>query len=1464
MAVEARAGTRRTSSTAKEAWAALEKLPKSPKVLESSAFKLLQMAEGSPNATEIEKTAQQLRDVLTSFLVERSDIDDVIKFLEKLIRFVLLDVIKAQHTKDSDHGDAWHTALRYSITSVSNALTDIQRSNTSHAYKLVQTHLVHLWAEVARREGMQTQSTIRQDTVIVATDALLQITTLDKRHRSDVLKHINIEELGQIFCNTGEYNVALDAMEIVLLTKPKNNSTAKRRHWEGFLAPWKAAMDDEVKTAGLDEKTKALMRQGLETTLEQLTEMKNEGRFDGIASDAIGYWSRGNPHRPQFISCSRLSSQAEASWLYAKPTSVDITQVFDESGKPQQQEDFQIWINSGSISIALVDPAFFMDEHDDEIAYITQRIDLGSLHAIKLEPDSADVSIQFTKGLKFQSVQGKEYDVGTELKIRPKDESEAEKLKETFQLRAQHFPFAIIDDRTNAPRLLSGVHGIPRVLADHLSEVPPALAKRHDVMAKSSKICRLPDRLQISELTPTASQSEVIRKRVDELQKGAVGSEGRQRSSDQAISDDWEEGGGLEPATKQQPAKKPAVEPKGKTARRSGNPVASLRTATATRGKLDLSDTPTNSHSILPSRPNTSIGLHPQKDDMEDPDEDSPAHPRDERQPSSVLSELSEEEEQSPSLRSRRRSQDEEAGDERSDNPSRPMRSLSLMVPPPPRKAERSRYTTKKKDTAAKGRENVHHDAAEETHMLQDIQAGRTKETENKELSTIDEVDYDTLPGEDAAESANIQKQQRTQIEKRQKKKASTKPAKKKEDAEDVKTKRGSKRKPEMEEEVSKKRKLSPATEDERGKGSPVPSRPSRKAANAGKERIRAMLHSSPIDESQQDGNYQVEKEAEPEREAITARSFLAAVNSSTPQMLQDPKARAPNRTLHPWNRPSQQSGAGTGPSMACEPEPRDGTMDRHSAVEEEIAIRKAGGGNKDLPMAESPFGRSGETQGHIINDAGLDREAFEHIALGTSGQGFDDAADGFDAGPIDATHLLNSMGNDKVLAEDLVDQEQVLKSADEFQHEEALLRQFINLDSPGREDEADLPGDTATDGSSDAEDLQMKKKKYLSAPADQFDAAKISKDTAPEHPRGQTAKGRQPSNRLRLGEALAKSEVARGKLPEKGEESEEEIIDAPVAEEPEEVGDATLTREKGKTIDRANNGPHNLHREQGQEDAGRAARIIDFSAIDSCAGSSTLVEPKSASVPVPKLHVARRAVSRPAISLKTKVAEARRVPEEDDPPGSHEQNQAAEDGLKHRTRTILDDSAPRSTVRSSQVDQPKEGSSLAKDLPRRESVWGKRTTTFQHAPEDKHANDPALGAALLAARKCRQTAHNLRENRERAAEVEEREGAETSARIESLAMELARVICKAELRQSSGMQLQARHDLRALMQDMYAELSVLEEQDAEVVETITMLRDYVASSRARLLRSTAQVREQVAQGVAEVREAIKSLRLRQ
>ncbi|KAE8266202.1 hypothetical protein A4X09_0g6144 [Tilletia walkeri] len=1005
-------------------------------------------------------------------------------------------------------------------------------------------------------------------------------------------------------------------------------------------------------------------------------------------------------------------------------------------------------------------------------------------------------------------------------------------------------------------------------------------------------------------MTRSASQAEVIRERVDELQRATAGSEAGQGSPENASSTITDADDGLFRSKNMQSPIGTRVEPAAETSRRDGNSFG----PSAVRGKLDLSDSPTNAALGIRSGSKKIMDLSRRKADVLPRGNAALPPERHHIQVSSDLSDLSEEEEQSPSLRSRGNLRDDQGGQKRTFSNSEPVRTFSLLDPHPARRSERSRYTTKSKETFSKHVNDRAGSEAEGVEAVRDDKAGSlevvslstaqvpaqftvllmhvtsdliipSKKTKavrrDKKPSATDDVDYDVLPGDDAVEPPDKKKVQSKPKQKLQNKESDAKSKKPKvvDGEDDARQKRASKRKSEVEQDVSKKRKLSPSAEDNNENESPGPSRPSRKAGGAAMKKTRAMLRSSSSDQSQECTPARSQKKSEHDRELgdlEAPKDYLVAAASSTPQKGQNPEARKSKRPVDPWNRPSQHSEpglvslrrsdqhaarrSGSG-SPTHEDLAGEKTIDIRSTLDDDIPISKAAGGNTDLPMAESPFGRTEETQGRLINNAGLDLEAFEHIALGPSERKFDNAACGEAMGLLEPAEPLDPMDDGMPPADQQVEFGQTSADAIESQREEDFLREFIDFD--GLDDNIqnnDHAGDTAIDAGSELEELQTEQKeKICSGPSEKRPVAATKKLLkCPTRP----ATGmRNNLPELRFEDLMAAAEGTRAESPDRMETQKEIGNAAGAGASPGEAQSGT-TRNEIDPVDNEGSARGNLLEGHGPKDDSHAARRLDFSAIDLCAGSSTLVEPKSASAPVPKLHVARRSV--PLLS-KAKLSEIRGR-QTQNPHSSQERSWAADIETENSLRRS---DTPCSGDKRTQNILPDRISSFATHLPARESHRKKQAAKVRSGAGADHTNDPALMVALLAARKYRQEAHLLRQDRQQAAEAEEQVVSETSSRIESLAIELAKAICKAELRPADGRQLQARHDLRALMQELYAELGALEDQDIEAVGTIETLRDCFTSTRERLQRNTGQIREQTGRSAMEVRDVIKKLRTR-
>ncbi|KAK0550113.1 hypothetical protein OC845_002804 [Tilletia horrida] len=524
MAKDARQTDKEHSRALEKLRNVLNKLPSAASLVQSSANDLLNLTERSCSIAEVEETSKQLRQHVSKHLQQQGGhIEAVLKLAAAFTEHLLSQhntasredlQIEAQSTK-------WLLALRYSITGVSNTITSFQLSNAQKgehrsafmlsssisprnlhnhngpAYKIIQSHLVPQWAAAARLGLKMHEEHARRDVVTVAISALLEVATLDKAHRQDILRSISIKELGQIYSCATDYHLAADCMEIGLLTKPKNTGNARRAHWQAFFTCWEAEIDQRGQASSMPAEDGVIFEEGYRSALQQLSELRDESRFDAIASDAIDAHSLGHQRRPRRIICSNISAEGAADWLLARPCSME---AYNSLAKSQATDvkvpaDFVLWINSDSVAMDLVDPAF-VEGVEAEMVLIPTRIEFENVTTITFSEHL--ITFDLKKSVSVASEGGKKYDLGSNLHLTAKDRSEAQRLQTAIKYRTKDSDVQIHTFTTEpepAGRFQDGVtnhfradDNIPEVIASKLTDLPPPMLKRSGPTARSALV----------------------------------------------------------------------------------------------------------------------------------------------------------------------------------------------------------------------------------------------------------------------------------------------------------------------------------------------------------------------------------------------------------------------------------------------------------------------------------------------------------------------------------------------------------------------------------------------------------------------------------------------------------------------------------------------------------------------------------------------------------------------------------------------------------------------------------------------------------------------------------------------------------------------------------------------------------------------------------------------------------------
>ncbi|KAK0559727.1 hypothetical protein OC844_004206 [Tilletia horrida] len=1477
MAGDSRPGSDRERATAAQrARAAVDALPAAAARLREAADVLLRLAESrSASAAEITNATVQTCDrVTTHILEEKKDVAPAIRLVQALMELLLADVLDAKTRSGAaeEAWCAWEATLRRSITCVSHTLTDLPKSTSKQVYALVHAHLVGCWAQLAQA-SIRPQEGLGHLESDVAVDALLQIATLDKPQRADILKHISVEDLGRIFCITPDYNVAADAMEIALLTKPKGVSSVKRRHWEAFMEPWRAETHGHV--AGISSsktQVQEQMREGYESVLKSLVELKNEGKFDSIVADAISYWSLGDPKRPQNILCRSIQNEQKSSWLFAKPLNFETASQPTRSTKAKVQEEFMIWINSHSLSIDFIDPAF-VEDLDSQANITRQQLQFEKLKMVTVDVDQATINIEAEDAIMLESSEDNDYVLGTKLLLRAKDDTEAKKFLDAVRSRCAPFTFAVkeIAEQRGDKQMLGttdkqlSVPSLFKSIAAQLSRCPPALANRGGAMAKSAIVCRLPDHPRLPELSPNASQAEVRRGRVDELQRATGqelddddlpilgGDDAMEAVVDQVAHDDDHQGGGDIEASSPPGHEHNSVQTRSK------------RASNSIRRKLNMSDSPSAAHSALPSEADKTK-VQSRSSVLAALCRTSTPAQRRTAAPSSDLSELSEDDPESPSIRFQHRRR-ERKGDA---SPTAPMRKLSLMVPQKTKRPNDVQYKARKGHSS----EQIHQSdedgdlSGSEAAQAEKYPTSKPKElakekqparADKKSQAPIehDDIDYDAIPGAEADEPVEPKAAGKSRKKKDAgKTKQQAKAVEKNDDSHEQKKEiAATKRKATEVEKPAKKPKKSHGGHGQKKvvtKGQ-ANTRPVRKARAAATKKNKALLDSSDA-EHESDGSDTTTKRLKKKpirEESDDEQPFLAAAISSTPQGSESAQKVVPTRPVHPWNHPSQQSQqdgkdkaakstkllnderkASKHAASAFEGKAQDKDLQAQPAPSEPSENQLA-----DMPRAGSP----------LAFEAILEAERLAIAAAGATAEGADDMVGDADAlhseaavMTFESTILLRPHDNDALDAQMDVDvpappaiAEQPPDGIEPQPQEKSMWKSFTTLHSPVAMGSADdHPGDVAVDKGSHplagaAKELRGSQDKAIER--EQLLQLEQGAETVPiaKKPSGPSAK-RPDTAKSNAKAAQTKEQDERPEA--NAQPTESSMDDQPVA--PSKAKAVPSARiEKPPARDAEIETP-SVEKEQGMPSKAipKAIRELDFSTIDVCAESPTLVEPKSASAPVPKLHVNRRALS-DGMTRNAKLAKEIRL-------GRDEEDDSANKG-----QTIA------SSEQSARRDDEPEKAPKAPRQPR--MLETKRPIGFAKtlkAAATQVDDDPALAAALLLARKSRKSAAELRHGREEAQRgVEEKEHVRRGT-IEDLAAEFGKVICQAEMNEIRGVKLEARHDLRKLMQDMFTELSAVEELNVEAARTIARLRDCREASRQKLLRTSAGVRKHVAE----------------
>jgi len=874
---------------------------------------------------------------------------------------------------------------------------------------------------------------------------------------------------------------------------------------------------------------------------------------------------------------------------------------------------------------------------------------------------------------------------------------------------------------------------------------------------------------------------------------------------------------------------------------------------------------------------------------------------------SSDLSELSEDGDEAPTARSGKR-QGKEPFDKDAEekSKSKSMRMLSLMMPQVPKRPGEARYAHKSvkggqsSKTQAAGDKKVKTASAnlrsKEKVLIRPQATDKQDQDEENDIDydaipgadpqppperhadpqlpaehhqdTDDDIDYDVIPGADIQEKVPDVKGP----SKRKKKSAlDAGGCKSTSEKTGSKKAKGRKRKADDEAQPKKKRKLSPVLENTTDVPTgPATERPRRKAQAEATRKSREMLQSSQVDQ----------EEAPPKRQTIDLdeaehtlsifdagepdKSFLAATRSSTPlRQGTNPikKLKKPSkRPVDPWNRPSQQSQA---------EQSKDGKTDSHPVENRGKSRLKRGTGKSQhaeelsmLPLADSPFR---QTEAPPI----FGPSASEGLDLGFDV--FETCQDHHDTALIppagredDDTSLLASLS--------------LLPSADEPSHRLVTVRSppgDFDFDLDEKEVSAEVRAETRSKKEVSAE-VRSEKSMWnsftiLDSPDGVVEPVAVERGGDAQ---AGTGRGHDKDRAGLTRTADAMTEVATDSIhrrPNSPAHEELPTIRAPPKLDARNVEPKVAATKGPWTVLDADGSALGLPRDEmlpsspqqtttkrsdwkisRDEAQGRALPTsrptllpeIDFSAIDSAAGSSTLVEARSASAPVKKLHVPQRALS--------KILEVKKTVQQSDAEGQRKKDAPMQDAGK-------ENDSPHVPAKRRLLPRPPRIGTIAQQ--RRDTKMSRASAkgTVAHEGPIK-ARDPTLDAALQAARKSRKSASALRHDREHAVEEAQQEDGDRSRTIEQLAMELVQAIREAEEQKVKGVRVQARHDLRKLVTDMYAELSTVEDEDIEIVKAMEKLRDDTSSTRSTLLRKTREVREEVARAEAGLQSVIQKL----
>ncbi|KAK0566158.1 hypothetical protein OC861_003379 [Tilletia horrida] len=1400
MAKDARQTDKEHSRALEKLRNVLNKLPSAASLVQSSANDL------------VEETSKQLRQHVSKHLQQQGGhIEAVLKLAAAFTEHLLSQhntasredlQIEAQSTK-------WLLALRYSITGVSNTITSFQLSNAQKgehrsafmlsssisprnlhnhngpAYKIIQSHLVPQWAAAARLGLKMHEEHARRDVVTVAISALLEVATLDKAHRQDILRSISIKELGQIYSCATDYHLAADCMEIGLLTKPKNTGNARRAHWQAFFTCWEAEIDQRGQASSMPAEDGVIFEEGYRSALQQLSELRDESRFDAIASDAIDAHSLGHQRRPRRIICSNISAEGAADWLLARPCSME---AYNSLAKSQATDvkvpaDFVLWINSDSVAMDLVDPAF-VEGVEAEMVLIPTRIEFENVTTITFSEHL--ITFDLKKSVSVASEGGKKYDLGSNLHLTAKDRSEAQRLQTAIKYRTKDSDVQIHTFTTEpepAGRFQDGVtnhfradDNIPEVIASKLTDLPPPMLKRSGPTARSAVICQLPDHPKLPECSPEASQLEVRRERAEEMRLAAASEADPYLLARAENNEPPNEHLGAESNPKSGPAE---VE----TTRRRANPPQRTETAVTNphpKGKtktLTLSDSPVDRQLVSSDGAGQFLRVSDGRSR------------RSVRRPnyvevSSDLSELSDEDEQAEAPKA-----PAPGSPPKESNSRGPMRALSLTVPKAPHRIDKTKYSAKLKanvkvhdsgsgsETSVEGkslqiekpkRSTARHDSERSDHTQS------TEEKRSESPVSSNNIDWDAIPGEESASATICTGKKRDSDKSRGKGGSKGKRVagvnKKLQHAGDSSEEEGDqdsgltktrKRKATAEKESLKRQKLAqpPIPQNARGKltAHDPHSKESAKSRD-GAEKSNAMGMAT--------AGAQVRKPGQ-------KSAFLLDAMSSTPDTRQKSRKKVPKRPVHPWNRPSQNSGA--------EAVIQDKVGKLNDSNQQASRSRAEKGAEQQslpltdtikLPMAESPFGDSQRKTAEVGRTENLEfLNSDDNGDLSAGSFHFNESFEvnnehlGFvDPGTVRTSALVKKTFNPESSSESLAAQE----------------GSTIDI-RPGRLNEA------------------AEKAHHISV----RQAVAAERDPSPSEERGNVIQARQPPRpltRKQHNPQLQESTVM-------NKTNEGARMDSVLDLQPGQASNFTGIAQENERIDINTKRPTAVSPSPKAADVeGRIDDKItagdeqsplklthDISAVrmarddDEIGDSTTLLEMKAASLPSLGLYNRKHRDVLPRFAPPNNITTKQIL-----------QNQKEDE---HRTD-------PTKQAGQHRLERSRKNEAQASKWPLKQPV------READAEPISQIEDPELEAALRIVRKSRKTASTLREVRRHANIAENEKATATQTTIEELALEFIKTLCKAQENETKGLQMQARSDLRRLMQAVFDQFSEMEDQE--------------------------------------------------